>query len=73
LDPLGCGEEEVVAYEEPTGRFGDDETRAAREQVASGLVDTGLAFGLLWRDEEVVVAYEELTHRFGDDQAIRRS
>jgi tetratricopeptide (TPR) repeat protein len=55
------------AYDELVNRFGEDDTPAVREKVATGLINKGVALGNLERHEDALNAYDELVNRFGED------
>jgi tetratricopeptide (TPR) repeat protein len=69
LGELGRSEEEVAAYDQVLGRYGDDPAPALREQVARALVNKGVRLGVLGRSEEAVAAYDQVLGRYGDDPA----
>ena len=69
LGELGRSAEAVAAYDQVTGRYGDDPAPALRERVATALVNKGVALGDLGRSAEAVAAYDQVLDRYGDDPA----
>jgi hypothetical protein len=66
LGQLGRSEA-IAVYDDVVSRFGEDDTPAVREQVASALVNKGITLGKLRRFAEERAVYDDLVSRFGED------
>jgi len=65
---LKRNEDAIKAYNELVRRFGDDETPAVREKVATGMVNKGDVLVDLKREEDAIKAFDEVVRRFGNDE-----
>ena len=62
-------EEALAVYEEVVRRFGESETPALLEWIATALVGKGSALCDLDRPEEALAIYDEVVRRFGESEA----
>ena len=61
-------EDALAAFEELVDRFGESETPALLEGIATALFNMGVTLGGLDRPEEELIAYDEVVSRFGESE-----
>ena len=62
---LNRPQDALEAYDEVVRRFGENETPALLEPVATALVNKGRALGILNRPQDALEACDEVIRRFG--------
>ena len=65
LGALNRPQDALEACDEVVRRFGESETPALLERVATALVNRGAVLGALNRPQDALEAYDEVVRRFG--------